>query len=89
MDPLSTCGKVNSLIEESVSTGCRYGDWNPESCPFRKVRVAIGSSGYQSNSLLGTARPQYIDLRCHMAQSNIGIGNVTTNEGLVEMAMAT
>jgi hypothetical protein len=29
-----------------------------------------------------------LDLRCHMAQPNSGIGNVTTNTGLVEMAMA-
>src|ERR1022692_898449 len=29
-----------------------------------------------------------LDLRCLMAQPNSGIGNVTTNTGLVEMAMA-
>src|ERR1035438_2936986 len=29
-----------------------------------------------------------LDLRCLMAQPNSGIGNVTTNKGLVEMAMA-
>src|ERR1039458_5861922 len=29
-----------------------------------------------------------LDLRCLMAQPNRGIGNVTTNTGLVEMAMA-
>ena len=29
-----------------------------------------------------------LDLRCLMAQPNSGIGNVTTNAGLVEIAMA-
>ena len=29
-----------------------------------------------------------LDLRCLMAQSNTGIGNVTTKSGLVKMAMA-
>src|SRR5271170_1219862 len=36
----------------------------------------------------GPSAMSTLDLRCFMAQPNSGIGNVTTNTGLVEMAMA-
>src|ERR1039458_779903 len=45
----------------------------------RKNTFAAG----QGSSAIST-----LDLRCLMAPPNSGIGNVTTNTGLVEMAMA-
>ena len=43
------------------------------------IRITAGQDSFAMSTL---------DLRCLMAQPNSGIGNVTTNAGLVEIAMA-
>ena len=48
-----------------------------------RFRVLIRINSGQGSSVMNT-----LDLRCLMAQPNSSIGNVTTNTGLVEMAMA-
>lgn len=54
------------------------------------IRASIGASGYYSEFTAGPGSVvmSTLNLRSLMAQTNGGIGNVTTNTGLVEMAMA-
>ncbi len=54
------------------------------------IAVASAFSGYKPEFTAVQGQPAMttLDLRCLMAQSDSGIGNVTTNKGLVEMAMA-
>jgi len=58
--------------------------------PWGNPHTAEARSGYLSEFAAGqgSAAMSTLDLRCLMAQPNSGIGNVTTNTGLVEMAMA-
>src|ERR1017187_579158 len=58
--------------------------------PGSMFPVANGVSGYESEFAAGqrSSAMSTLGLRCLMAQPNSGIGNVTTNTGLVEMAMA-
>src|ERR1017187_3339570 len=58
--------------------------------PGSMFPVANGVSGYESEftAWQDSSAMSTLDLRCHMAQPDCGIGNVTTNTKLVEMAMA-
>src|ERR1017187_10139894 len=50
-------------------------------------RKSLNHSRFR-DSVVDIGTMSTLDLRCLMAQPNSGIGNVTTNTGLVEMAMA-